>query len=155
MKIRRHRTCFLVKYFEIPQTPTCVFVRVKSESYKIIGHSCAVLSSTDCCLYTCRHPSSLFTVFAEKKKITRVQALPLGFPVQFNVWWLETSPSGLTRDKETKRSANTKLFAGDCRENRPKVLNFLSSIRLACKDTTQKIDLNMIQRTKCSQEDKV
>ena len=27
-------------------------------------------------MYTCRHPSSLFTVFAEKKKITRVQALP-------------------------------------------------------------------------------
>ena len=86
MKIQRHRTCFLVKYFEISLTPTRVFVRVKSESYKIMGHLCAVLSSTECCVYTCRHPSSLFTVFAEKKKITRVQALPLGFPVRFNVW---------------------------------------------------------------------
>ena len=36
MKIRRHQTCFLVKYFEISQTPTRVFGCVKSESYKII-----------------------------------------------------------------------------------------------------------------------
>ena len=144
-----HRTCFLVKYFEFLRTPTRVFVRVKSESYKIMGHSCTVLSSTDCCVYTCRHPSSLFTVSAEKKKITRVQALPLGFPV-----FLETSPSGLTRDKETKRSAKTRLLAGDCRENRPKVFNFLSSIRLI-RTLHRSFDVNMIQTTKCSQEDKV
>ena len=141
MKIRRHRTCFLVKYFEIPQTPTCVFVRVKSESYKIIGHSCAVLSSTDCCLYTCRHPSSLFTVFAEKKKITRVQALP-GI-----AFWTH-------QRQRDKAKCKDKIVCRRLSGKSTQSFEF-SFVDQACKDTTQKIDLNMIQRTKCSQEDKV
>ena len=67
---------------------------------------------------------------------------------------LRLSPSRLTRDKETKRSAKTKLFAGDCRENLPKVFKFLSSIRLV-RTLHRSFDVNMIQTTKCSQEDKV
>ena len=73
MKIGGHRTSFLVKYFEISQIPTRVFVLVKSESYKSMGYSCAVLTTAGCCVYTRRHPLSLFTVIAEKIRITCVQ----------------------------------------------------------------------------------
>ena len=73
MKIGGHPTSFLVKYFEISQIPTRVFVLVKSEFYKNMGYLCAVLTTAGCCMYTSRHPLSLFTVIAEKIRITCVQ----------------------------------------------------------------------------------
>ena len=103
MKIGGHQTSFLVKYFKISQIPTRVFLLVKSKSlsspeavvswsrgllqikpsgsgyenesksHKNVGYSCVVLATADCCVYTRRHPLSLFTVIAEKKKITCVQ----------------------------------------------------------------------------------
>ena len=69
MKIGGHPTSFLVKYFEISQIPTRVFVLVKSEFYKNMGYLCAVLTTAGCCVYTSRHPLSLFTVIAEKIKL--------------------------------------------------------------------------------------
>ena len=73
MKIGGHPTSFLVKYFEISQIPTRVFVLVKSEFYKNMGYLCAVFTTAGCCVYTSRHPLSLFTVIAEKIRITCVQ----------------------------------------------------------------------------------
>ena len=73
MKIGGHPTSFLVKYFEISQIPTRVFVLVKSEFYKNMGYLCAVLTTAGCCVYTSRHPLSLFTVIAEKIRITCAQ----------------------------------------------------------------------------------
>ena len=53
-------------------------------------------------------------------------ALLLGFPVQRYVWQLEHRlTDSLFNIKRQSEVAKTKLFAGDCRENRLKVFNFL------------------------------
>ena len=84
-KIGGHWTCFLVKYFEISLMSSRVFVLVKSESYKNMGYSCAVLATADCCVYTCRHPSSLFQ--EEKNHTHPICALLfVFFPIKCNVW---------------------------------------------------------------------
>ena len=59
-KIGGHRTCFLVKYFEISQIPKCVLVVVKS---------CTVLTTADYCVYTYRHQSSqgVYSLCREEK----------------------------------------------------------------------------------------
>ena len=129
-----HRTCFLVKYFEISQIPTRVFVLVKSESYKNMGYSCAVLTTAGCCVYKCR---SLFTVIAEKTKITRVQFTHCYKVFPYSVTFSNLKPRLLDSLFNLKRPsgvAKTKLFAGDCRENRLNVFIFL---RRSCKDDTQ------------------
>ena len=156
MTIQRHRTCFLVKYFEISLTPTRVFVRVKSESYKIMGHLCAVLSSTECCVYPCRHPSSLFTVFAEDKKNYTGPGITFRFScsVQRLVTWnMAFWTHQRQRDKaKCKDKIVCRRLSG--KSTQIKVFNFLSSIRLV-RTLHRSFDVNMIQTTKCSQEDKV
>ena len=45
---------------------------------------------TDCSMNTCRPPSKLFKVIAEKKKIRHVQSVHIviliGFTIQKNIW---------------------------------------------------------------------
>ena len=134
MKIGGHRTSFLVKYFEISPIPTRVFVLVKSESYKNMGYSCAVLTTAGCCVYTRRHQLSLFTVIAEKIRIICVQFTHCYqfFPFSVKFSNLKTSPSGRCfQDQATKRSGKEKV----------KVFNFLHR---SCEDVTR----YMIQTTK-------
>ena len=71
MKIRRHQTCFLVKYFEISQTPTRVFGCVKSESYKIIvTHALCCLPLTVTCTLAGIHQVCLQSL-QRRKNYTR------------------------------------------------------------------------------------
>ena len=71
MKIRRHQTCFLVKYFEISQTPTRVFGCVKSESYKIIvTHALCCLPLTVACTLAGIHQVCLQSL-QRRKNYTR------------------------------------------------------------------------------------
>ena len=127
MKIRRHQTCFLVKYFEISQTPTRVFGSVKSESYKIIvTHALCCLPLTVACTLAGIHQVCLQSLQRRKKLHASRHCLQVFlFGATFG-----NLKHRLLDSPETKRQSEvqtkTQLFAGDCREN----FNFLSSIRL-------------------------
>ena len=61
---------------------TRVFVLVKSEFYKNIGYSCAVLTTTDCACTL----AGIQSLQRRKKLHTSNLRKLLGFPVQYNVW---------------------------------------------------------------------
>ena len=61
---------------------THVFVLVKSEFYKNIGYSCAVLTTTDC---VCTLVGIQSLQRRKKLDASNLRKL-LGFPVQYNSW---------------------------------------------------------------------
>ena len=91
---------------------------VKSDSYKSMGYSCVVLTTAGCCVYTRKLHASNFRIVITK----------IGFPVQCK------DLDSLFNIKQQSEVVKKNLFAGDCRENRLKVLNFL---RRSCKDATR------------------
>ena len=112
-----------------------VFVLIKSESYKNMGYSSALLATSGCCVYTCRRPSSLFQ---EETNYTHpiCALLFVFFPLSVtfvNLKYRLLDSLNLNIERQSG-VAKTKLFVGNWRENRLEVFNFL---RGPCKDATQ------------------
>ena len=87
---------------------------VKSEFYKNIGYSCAVLTTTDC---ACTLAGIQSLQRRKKLHASNLRKL-LGLPVQYNIIFGNLKHcllDSLFNIKRQSEMAKTKLFEGDCR----------------------------------------